>query len=267
MPRKLYLTLFDRQSSSIAQEEYNLSIKKARLQKEMAEAKNYATEINKVINIIQTSAVQEEIKTQLINLIEQLELLLSKELDNPVLLKKYSALAAMLQEIVLHDPLVHFNKAQVLDTFITEFRAPSSQTIYNVKRGVIIGTIVLLIGVLAANIFLVPLIPIAAGLTAIGLSGTALTLASAFCNFVMNFTTMGIAAFALATITKKILEPLCNWSQQWSEEYKTAVSVKQTMAFFIGDQNAVTTTAKNEVINIEQTFDETFSGDLITAST
>lgn len=177
----------------------------------------------KIINnaLLKIQNLKEEHKDPLIKAIVNLEEEIFKEEDLTLLLKKYKALSSMIDITVLRQTTLP-EKANALDSFLAEFRTTSSSFKGKVKLGVSISSIVLVIAVGIAASFILPMIPFAAAFAYLGISGTALTVASISTRIVLQVG--GVMAFSilLTKCNEAISQSLSSLLQSFTSECKAA---------------------------------------------
>lgn len=228
MTRKVYTTFSEREDAELKRKELEVKLHIGSFQFREPRLLASDTTITKAIELIQASALEDELKTLIITSIEQLETTLAEELDHSLMIRKYNALAAMLEKIALKNTSPE-EKEQVFDAFLEVYKEPSSVIQHRAKHGLAIGLVVVVLGLSIAAYYLFPLIHLAALFTMMGVTGTAVTVLSAGTSFVGQFALSILATLLLHKFNEAIYTPLCNGIQRVSQEYRDAASVKDNM--------------------------------------
>lgn len=192
--------------------------------------------IERAIEQIQKSYLSSEQKNQLIKAIERLDLILTSESSESIMLTKYQALATMLDTVIVsnyHDATM---KAEALDAYLMVFKEPSSRTKTKSTLCMMIGVFALVVGLCVAAHFLLPLIPFTAALAWMGLSGGWLAFGTSVLATATQIGSMLLSCWVFCAIAEKLIDPLNEIIQSYTEEYKVADSIKKdigsSLSFF-----------------------------------
>jgi uncharacterized membrane protein YkgB len=185
--------------------------------------------INKALEIIFESDMDEEVKKSLLESIRGLQKLLVEEKKLPLRLEKYHALADMLFTVVVNKHASLLNKNESMNKYMSTFSKAPSKVGKAVRIAGLVSVLALGVGLGIAMLYIVPLIPIVAILTSLGMSGGTLTTATTVTTMGLKFGVPYVAFKLAGMLFNKIADKLGSLVAKFCSEYKTAAKIQKPL--------------------------------------
>jgi hypothetical protein len=230
MPSDLFVKFEQREQTKLFKEQLELNLHTATFNQLRDRLHRSSLLVERAKNAINSSALDKDVRESIVLSIEQLErLLFQEEEKNDLLVTKYDSLAKMLQCTVLDGSASLESKASSLDDFLKTLEAPSSLISKRVKIGLLVGYFALLLGLVIATFFVIPLIPFTALFTLMGFSGVYLSSAVGIAGFAANVGTILLPLMIYNFVSTNVYEPLCRLFQKVTQEYKEATGLRDKL--------------------------------------
>jgi len=217
----LQTLLARREETNLESAKKTLDIYKNHYQNVKEQIKTYEEQIAAALVII-NRITDENVKFLIKQAIAELERDLSNEQYDNLIIKKYGALANMLQTVVI-DPSSSLNaKELAVNTFLTVFRSdPSTIAKQNAAIALNAAAWVLAIGISVVGSLAVE-IPMIAGFIVLGLSIGGLIAATIAASLLLLFGLCALSNLCISKLYQTCLEPTQKLWEQTTNEYKQA---------------------------------------------
>lgn len=181
--------------------------------------------IARVLAAVSESDLEESVRGSLVTAVTQLQRALIQEMDAELLTHKYRVLANMLETVVLTRASLE-EKAGQLDTFLDTFQMPGTDVVTKTRKGLQITGIVLLISLILASAFVLPMIPFAALFTMLGVGAAYVGALTTTASIVVNVNVVIWAVWLGNQLMERTLQPLCRLMQRHTDEFQAAEALK-----------------------------------------
>ena len=185
-----------------------------------------AEKIKKAKQAIGKSQLDFAIKEALTENIDQLVGLLITETDLSLKIEKYESLANMLNTVIVDEHASVEQKNQSLIDYLETFHKPQSKAVLGARLTLGIAGLALMLALMVATIYLVPLIPFAAAFTWMGLGGTLLNVATGAANIATQIGSAFVAVSLIQKITNALVMPLAKLFNRFGKENEVAKGIE-----------------------------------------